>query len=74
MTPIHMSVVTSLAELRALQAEWEWLQEEVDRATVFQTWAWIVSWYEHFGRETLLQIMVSSSAGRSRRQPNCVSS
>jgi CelD/BcsL family acetyltransferase involved in cellulose biosynthesis len=55
--------VTSVAALERLRPEWERLEREVPRATVFQTWTWVVTWYEHFARDKRLQVAVARDAG-----------
>jgi CelD/BcsL family acetyltransferase involved in cellulose biosynthesis len=53
---LQLEIATSLSALHGLRVEWERLEREVDRATVYQTWAWVVSWYEHFGRDKRLRL------------------
>lgn len=64
-TTVRVEVLTSLAELYALQNEWEQLQERVRQSTIYQSWAWVVSWYEHFGHDKdLLVLVVRTGSGQ----------
>jgi CelD/BcsL family acetyltransferase involved in cellulose biosynthesis len=56
---VGLEVVTSLPALQELRHEWERLEQEVETATIYQTWAWVVSWYEHFGAGKQLQVLVA---------------
>jgi CelD/BcsL family acetyltransferase involved in cellulose biosynthesis len=60
--PVQLDVATSIAALHGLQTEWERLEREVDSATIYQTWAWVVSWYEHFGEGKRLQVLAARDA------------
>jgi CelD/BcsL family acetyltransferase involved in cellulose biosynthesis len=53
---VHLEIATSLPALHGLRTEWERLEREVEQATVYQTWAWVVSWYEHFGQDKRLRL------------------
>src|SRR5262249_46334144 len=65
MSDLALSLLTTLAELYSLRAEWDDLVGAADGATVFQTWAWVTSWYEHFGEgKQLLIFAVRDGAGR----------
>jgi CelD/BcsL family acetyltransferase involved in cellulose biosynthesis len=57
--PLRFELATSLAALHELRPEWERLEREVDTATIYQTWAWVVSWYEHFGTGKELQVLAA---------------
>jgi CelD/BcsL family acetyltransferase involved in cellulose biosynthesis len=57
--PVHLELATSLEALHGLQAEWERLEREVEAATIYQTWAWVVSWYEHFGGDKRLRVLAA---------------
>ncbi|PYM56064.1 MAG: hypothetical protein DMD79_22020, partial [Candidatus Rokuibacteriota bacterium] len=46
---LRLSCLTTFPELLALRVEWEQLVDAADDATVFQSWVWVTSWYEHFG-------------------------
>ena len=60
--PVHLEVGTSIQALHGLRPEWERLEQEVDAATIYQTWAWVVSWYEHFGENKRLQVLAARDA------------
>lgn len=64
-TPYPVACLTSLAQLEALRPEWAALVEAAEDATVFQSWDWVASWFEHFGagRELLL-FTVRDAGGR----------
>src|SRR5262245_60179518 len=65
MSDLALSLLTTLAELYSLRAEWDELIGVADDASVFQTWAWAASWYEHFGHgKQLLIFAVRDTAGR----------
>jgi CelD/BcsL family acetyltransferase involved in cellulose biosynthesis len=53
---IRLEIATSLSALYDLRPEWEQLEREVEDATVYQTWAWVVTWYEHFARDKRLRL------------------
>ncbi len=36
----------------ALEEEWDDLHRQSPRATPFQSWAWLYSWWEHYGGAT----------------------
>jgi CelD/BcsL family acetyltransferase involved in cellulose biosynthesis len=48
--PVDLEILGTLPALDALRPDWERLEREVAGATVYQTWAWVATWYEHFGR------------------------
>ena len=56
---VHLELATSLEALHGLQTEWERLEREVEAATIYQTWAWVVSWYEHFGGDKRLRVLAA---------------
>jgi CelD/BcsL family acetyltransferase involved in cellulose biosynthesis len=62
---VRLDVVSSPEGLGDLRPEWEDLEREVDGATVYQTWAWVTSWYEHFGAGKRLELAAARDrAGR----------
>ncbi len=61
---VDLALATSLPALHALRPEWERLEAEVDGATVYQTWAWVVSWYEHFGADKRIAVVAARAGGR----------
>jgi CelD/BcsL family acetyltransferase involved in cellulose biosynthesis len=65
MSHLTLSLLTTLAELYSLRAEWQELVNVAEGATVFQTWEWVTSWYEHFGHgKELLIFTVRNREGR----------
>src|SRR5262245_55523884 len=65
MSALALSLLTTLAELYSLRAEWDDLVAVAEGATVFQTWAWATSWYDAFGEgKQLLIFAVRDAAGR----------
>jgi CelD/BcsL family acetyltransferase involved in cellulose biosynthesis len=62
---LRLEIATSLSALHELRGEWEQLEREVADATIYQTWAWVVSWYEYFGRDKRLRVVCARDhAGR----------
>jgi CelD/BcsL family acetyltransferase involved in cellulose biosynthesis len=61
-TPAGLRVqrLRRIEEVHALQGEWRELAEHADpRVSVFSSWDWVVSWYEHFaGREDVCLLTV----------------
>jgi len=55
---------TTLAELIALEREWEDLTARATSPTIFQTWDWVVTWYETFGRGLDLRVFSVRDGGR----------
>jgi CelD/BcsL family acetyltransferase involved in cellulose biosynthesis len=49
--PLGTEVLTSTEEFAALEAEWEDLYHHSPRATPFQSWAWLYSWWESYGED-----------------------
>jgi CelD/BcsL family acetyltransferase involved in cellulose biosynthesis len=56
---VRLELATSLAALHGLREDWERLEREVDAATIYQTWAWVASWYEHFGADKRLRVVTA---------------
>jgi CelD/BcsL family acetyltransferase involved in cellulose biosynthesis len=54
--------VGTLAELHELRAEWDRLVERAPAATVFQSWAWVATWYEHFAPDRPLEVLTFRDA------------
>jgi CelD/BcsL family acetyltransferase involved in cellulose biosynthesis len=54
--PTKTAVVDDVQGFAALEEEWEDLHRHSPRATPFQSWAWLYSWWEHYreGRELRL--------------------
>ena len=57
--------VSDIAGLRRLRPEWNGLLCRSPASSVFLTWEWIATWWEHFGREgDLLILAVRDESGR----------
>ena len=46
---LRVEVVTSHLAFAGLEGEWEELRAACPSATPFQSWAWLFSWWEHYG-------------------------
>lgn len=61
---IGASVVRDGQGFAALEEEWEELYLDAPRASPFQSWAWLYSWWEHYGsHHELLLITVRNDLG-----------
>src|SRR6266568_1432368 len=47
----------SVAELVELEAQWERLISASATPTIFQTWDWVVSWYEAFASSCQVRVL-----------------
>ena len=54
---LRTSVLTSAGEFAALEEEWEELYHDSPRATPFQSWAWLYSWWEFYGEDYELRLI-----------------
>jgi CelD/BcsL family acetyltransferase involved in cellulose biosynthesis len=59
---LDLSLLTTADEVASIREEWRALAEAAESATVFQSWEWVASWYEHFGRDKQLQLLVARAA------------
>lgn len=50
-------VLTSVDEFAVLEEEWEDLYHDSPRATPFQSWAWLYSWWEFYGEGYELRLV-----------------
>ena len=59
------AVLRTTTDFAALQAEWDELYESCPRATPFQSWAWLYSWWEVYGegRYELRLVTVREAGG-----------
>jgi len=48
---LGFSVLEDTREFAALEEEWEELYRHCATATPFQSWAWLYSWWQHYGGE-----------------------
>jgi CelD/BcsL family acetyltransferase involved in cellulose biosynthesis len=55
--PLKTEVLNSTAEFAALEEEWENLYHDSPRATPFQSWAWLYSWWESYGEDYELRLV-----------------
>jgi CelD/BcsL family acetyltransferase involved in cellulose biosynthesis len=57
--------LTTLEDLHALREEWQALSAAAAPTSVFSSWTWVVSWFEHFRpRGQLLVLIVRDPDGR----------
>jgi CelD/BcsL family acetyltransferase involved in cellulose biosynthesis len=47
--PLRTAVLRDTRDFTSLQGEWDELYESCPRATPFQSWAWLYSWWEVYG-------------------------
>src|SRR5262249_45065033 len=63
--PLAVQCLTRLDELRGLRKEWDDLVRETESASIFQTWEWVTTWYEHLGsNRDILLLTVRDGQGR----------
>ena len=55
--PLKTSVLASAGEFAVLEEEWEDLHRDSPRATPFQSWAWLYSWWEFYGEAYELRLI-----------------
>jgi CelD/BcsL family acetyltransferase involved in cellulose biosynthesis len=55
------TVLEDTREFAALEEEWAELYEACPKATPFQSWAWLYSWWEHYGEGYELRIVAVRS-------------
>lgn len=61
--PVEAEVVEHPRRFADLEEEWEELYAESPRATPFQSWAWLYSWWEHYGDGFDLRIITLRADG-----------
>ena len=54
---LRTEVLTNAGEFAALEEEWEDLYRNSARATPFQSWAWLYSWWEFYGEGYELRLI-----------------
>ncbi len=54
---LRTEVLRSAGEFAALEEEWEDLYHDSPRATPFQSWAWLYSWWEFYGEGYELRLI-----------------
>jgi len=63
--PLAVQCLTRLDELRRLRGEWDDLLRETESASIFQTWEWVTTWFEHFGSDRdIFVLTVRDGQGR----------
>ncbi len=55
--PLRTEVLASAGEFAVLEEEWEDLHRDSPRATPFQSWAWLYSWWEFYGEAYELRLI-----------------
>jgi hypothetical protein len=62
---LDAAVLRTTTDFASLQAEWDELYERCPRATPFQSWAWLYSWWEVYGegRYELRLVTVREAGG-----------
>src|SRR5829696_779491 len=62
--PLHTAVLRDTADFASLQAEWDELYQSCPRATPFQSWAWLYSWWEVYSEGSYgLRLITLRDAG-----------
>jgi CelD/BcsL family acetyltransferase involved in cellulose biosynthesis len=54
---LKVSIISACSEFAGLEEEWEELYRASPLATPFQSWAWLYSWWEHFGKGHELRLV-----------------
>jgi CelD/BcsL family acetyltransferase involved in cellulose biosynthesis len=54
---LEIDLVEDGARFAALEEEWEELYRHCPAATPFQSWAWLYSWWEHYGGDYELRLV-----------------
>ena len=63
---LRFEVVSDDATFDALRPEWESLLERSPTRTLFNTWAWLRCWWEHYGAGRRLAIVVAREGAVAR--------
>ena len=58
---VEVAVLDEDRRFAELEGEWEELYRECPRATPFQSWAWLYSWWEHYGERYELRLVTVRS-------------
>ncbi len=58
-----MEVIEDTQGFAALEEEWEDLHHQCPRATPFQSWAWLYSWWEYYGEGYELRLITVRHEG-----------
>src|SRR5918997_5263344 len=60
---VIVEVVKDSRGFAALEEEWEDLLRQCPHATPFQSWAWLYSWWEHYGEGYELRLITVRHEG-----------
>ena len=63
MAEVVVEVVEDSLGFAALEEEWEDLHRQCPRATPFQSWAWLYSWWEYYGEGYELRLITMRHEG-----------
>lgn len=55
---LEVAVLEDALKFAALEEEWRDLYDDSPLATPFQSWAWLYSWWEHYGERYELRLVV----------------
>src|SRR5918998_610045 len=55
---LEVAVLEDASKFAALEEEWRDLYDDSPLATPFQSWAWLYSWWEHYGQRYELRLVV----------------
>jgi CelD/BcsL family acetyltransferase involved in cellulose biosynthesis len=58
-----VDIIEDAAGFAALEEEWEDLHRHCPSATPFQSWAWLYSWWEHYGEGYRLRLVTVRGEG-----------
>ncbi len=56
---MNLSVITQVEQFRSLKEEWNALLKRVPRPSVYMTWEWLFTWWEVFGSDRGLHIILA---------------
>src|SRR5829696_6015787 len=57
MSDVVVEVVDDSRGFAELEEEWEDLHRQCPRATPFQSWAWLYTWWEYYGEDYELRLI-----------------
>jgi CelD/BcsL family acetyltransferase involved in cellulose biosynthesis len=60
---LKVAVINKANDFAALEEEWEELYRNSPLATPFQSWAWLYSWWEYYGRGYELRLVTIRDDG-----------
>jgi hypothetical protein len=63
-TELSVDVITDIAGFAALEHEWRDLYEASPSATPFQTWEWLLTWWEVYGVHGALRLVTARDKDR----------